>query len=702
MFLNSKNSLLTPIEYLKGVGPQKGELLKKELNIHTFGDMLSVYPFRYLDRRNIAKVKNIQEGEWVQLIGKITHSEVIGVQRAKRLNAIFKDETGGLNLVWFQGISWIEKLIEQDSTFLIFGKVTLFNKFYSITHPEIEVIQQVDFEQLPPFLPVYSSTEKLKARYLSGRAYVKLVSQVFLSIRNEDIIDVLPISIRNEFQLIDHFKAIKNIHFPENEEMLNKAIERLKFEELFLHQITICKLKLNHKKTKGYIFKQVGHLFNTFYQNNLPFELTNDQKKVLREIRQDTLTSYQMNRLLQGDVGSGKTIVALLSMLLALDNGFQACLMAPTEILAQQHFDGIKKLLSPLDLEVGFLTGKTKAKDRREILKKLEEGSIKIIIGTHSLIEDKVVFKNLGLSIIDEQHRFGVAQRAKLWNKNTYPPHILVMTATPIPRTLAMTSYGDLEISVIAELPPGRKPIQTIHRSEMYRAKIMDFLKTEIAAGRQAYIVYPLIEESEKMDYENLYSGYEQVKQFFPSHTYHIVMVHGKQSQEEREQNMQQFVKGHAHIMVATTVIEVGVNVPNASVMIIESAERFGLAQLHQLRGRVGRGAEKSYCVLLTGFKISAIGKERIRTMVEESSGFVISEKDLELRGPGDIDGLRQSGDMDLRIADIVKDVDIMTMTRNVAIDILQKDPDLNFEEHQYLKDYLLSQKDKEIWSRIS
>ncbi|HMN33146.1 MAG: ATP-dependent DNA helicase RecG [Chitinophagaceae bacterium] len=702
MLLNSKNSLLTPIEYLKGVGPQKGELLKKELNIHTFGDMLSVYPFRYLDRRNIVKVKNIQEGEWVQLIGKITHSEVIGVQRAKRLNAIFKDETGGLNLVWFQGISWIEKLIEQNSTFLIYGKVTLFNKFYNITHPEIEVIQQVDLEQLPSFLPVYSSTEKLKARYLSGRAYVKLVSQVFLSIRNVDIRDVLPISILNKFQLIDRFKAIKNIHFPENEEMLNKAIKRLKFEELFLHQITICKLKLNHKKTKGYIFKQVGHLFNTFYKNNLPFELTNDQKKVLREIRQDTLTSYQMNRLLQGDVGSGKTIVALLSMLLALDNGFQACLMAPTEILAQQHFDGIKKLLLPLDLEVGFLTGKTKAKERREILKKLEEGSIKIIIGTHSLIEDKVVFQNLGLSIIDEQHRFGVAQRAKLWNKNTYPPHILVMTATPIPRTLAMTSYGDLEISVIEELPPGRKPIQTIHRSEMYRAKIMDFLKTEIASGRQAYIVYPLIEESEKLDYENLYSGYEQVKQFFPSHTYNIVMVHGKQSQEEREQNMQQFIKGDAHIMVATTVIEVGVNVPNASVMIIESAERFGLAQLHQLRGRVGRGAEKSYCVLLTGFKISAIGKERIRTMVEESSGFVISEKDLELRGPGDIDGLRQSGDLDLKIADIVKDVDIMTMTRNVAIDILQNDPDLNLEEHQYLKAYLLSQKDKEIWSRIS
>lgn len=702
MFTHSKNSLLTPIEYLKGVGPIKGELLRKELNIHTFGDMLLHYPFRYMDRSSFTQIKDIQEGNYVQLIGKITHSEVVGTHRSKRLTAILKDDTGAIELIWFQGIVGIERLIEQNDNFLIFGKATMFQKFLNITHPEMDVIQQIDIDTFPPFQPVYPSTEKLRNKFLSGRNYVKLVAQLFLSIHEKDIIDILPTTIKEKFNLINSLDALKNIHFPENENKLQQATYRLKFEELFLHQINICKLKLNHKKEKGFLFQQVGINFNTFYKEHLPFELTNDQKKVLKEIRFDTQAGFQMNRLLQGDVGSGKTIVALLSMLLALDNGYQACLMAPTEILAQQHFEGIQKLLNPMNIEVGFLTGKTKAKERKITLSKLESGELKIIIGTHALIEEKVKFQNIGFCIIDEQHRFGVAQRAKLWTKNILPPHILVMTATPIPRTLAMTSYGDLEVSLIKELPPGRKPIITIHRSENYRAKIMDFVKNEIALGRQAYIVYPLIEESETLDYENLYAGYEQVKQYFPAHTYNIAMVHGKQTQDEREQNMLSFVNGKAHILVATTVIEVGVNVPNASVMIIESAERFGLSQMHQLRGRVGRGAEKSYCILLTGFKLSEIGKKRLQTMVEESSGFVISEIDLQLRGPGDIDGLRQSGATELRIADIVKDVELMATTRQVAIYILTQDPNLEKPEFLNLKNHLLLQKDKEIWSRIS
>jgi ATP-dependent DNA helicase RecG len=483
---------------------------------------------------------------------------------------------------------------------------------------------------------------------------------------------------------------------------MQQALYRLKFEELFMHQIGICKLKLNHQKSRGFYFEKVGDYFNQFYKNHLPFELTDDQKNVIREIRLDTQSGHQMNRLLQGDVGSGKTIVALLCMLLAIDNGFQACLMAPTEILAQQHLIGIQELLQEMPVRVGFLSGSVKGKDRKIILQQLEAGEIQILIGTHALIESTVVFKNIGLSIIDEQHRFGVAQRAQLWKKNVLPPHVLVMTATPIPRTLAMTSYGDLEISVIKQLPPGRKPISTIHRTEMHRARVMDFIKTEIQQGRQAYIVYPLIEESEKLDYENLINGYEQVKQFFPDHTYNIAIVHGKQPIEEREQNMQAFVKGKAHIMVATTVIEVGVNVPNASVMLIESAERFGLSQLHQLRGRVGRGADKSYCILLTTPKLSVTGRERMRTMVEETSGFAIAEKDLELRGPGDIEGTRQSGAADLKLADIIKDLPIMEQSRQAAIDILLMDPELTKPEHALLKHQLLQRPDQEIWRHIS
>lgn len=703
MFTNSRDLLQTPIEYLKGVGPLKGDMLRKELSIHTFADMLYLYPFRYMDRSSFAKIQDIPEGgATVQLIGKITYSEIIGGAKARRLSATFKDGTGSVDLVWFQGISGVERAIEQGGNFLVYGKASRFNGYWTITHPEMDAVENIELENFPAFQPVYSSTEKLRTRWLAGRAYVKLVQQLFIAMRPKDIVEMLPDDILQKFNLCDRFFALKNIHFPESEESLQRAIYRLKFEELFLHQIGICKLKLNHKKVRGFVFEKVGDLFNTFYSQHLPFELTGDQKKVLKEIRHNTQTGIHMNRLLQGDVGSGKTIVALLCMLLAIDNGFQACLMAPTEILASQHDVNIRELLAEMDIEVGFLSGKTKAKERKIILQKLQSGEMKIIIGTHALIEDKVLFKNLGLCIIDEQHRFGVAQRAKLWEKNIMPPHVLVMTATPIPRTLAMTSYGDLEVSVIKELPPGRKPITTVHRTETYRAKVMDFIRHEIQEGRQIYIVYPLIEESEKLDYENLYAGYQQVKQFFPDHTYNIAMVHGKQTQEERVNNMQSFVQGKAHILVATTVIEVGVNVPNASVMIIESAERFGLSQMHQLRGRVGRGADKSYCILLTGYKLSAVGKERIKTMVNETSGFAISEKDLELRGPGEIDGVRQSGAADLKIADIIQDVQLMATTRQVAIDILQEDPDLEKIEYHSLKQYLLGRKEKEIWSRIS
>lgn len=701
--LTSKTDVLkTPIEYLKGVGPFKASLLQKELKIFTFGDLLRYYPFRYVDRSNMNQILDIQkDGQYVQLIGTIISFEILGTGRGRRLSATFRDKTGAIELVWFQGISWMEKIVAAGGTFLVYGKASRFGGYWNITHPDLEKIDpNTDLNK--GLAPVYSSTELLKQKGLSGRNFVGLVAQLIAFLKEKDIPEYLPIEVIRNHQLCNAWFALNAIHFPRSPDDLSKATYRLKFEELFLHQIGICKLKLNHKKTIGFRFEKVGDAFNTFYSKHIPFELTDDQKTVLREIRLDTQQGYQMNRLLQGDVGSGKTIVALLCMLLAYDNGFQSCLMAPTEILAQQHFSGISELVQNINLSVRFLSGTVKGAERKTILKELEAGTIDILIGTHAIIEDAVRFKNLGLSIIDEQHRFGVAQRAKLWDKNIKPPHILVMTATPIPRTLAMTSYGDLDISVIKNLPPGRKPITTVHRTEMQRAKVMDFIKNEISLGRQAYIVYPLIEESEKLDYENLMSGYEQVKQFFPEHTYKISMVHGKQPLELRERNMKDFVEGHTHIMVATTVIEVGVNVPNASVMLIESAERFGLSQLHQLRGRVGRGSDKSYCILLTSSQINPTARERMYTMVNESSGFAISEKDLELRGPGDIEGTRQSGTLDLKLADIIKDLPIMEQSRHAAIDILNSDPELNENHHQSLKKILLAQQNGELWSRIS
>jgi ATP-dependent DNA helicase RecG len=702
-FTNQFNVLKTPIEYLKGVGPYKATILKKEIKVFTFEDLLHYYPFRYVDRSKILKVKEIPEdGAFVQLIGRITYTEIIGIGRSRRLVAQCKDDTGIIELVWFQGIAWIEKIIDTGGDFLVFGKANRFNGYWNMSHPDIEKLDASSASQLPQFQPVYTATEKMRANSLSGKPMVKLMQQLFSQIDAHHIIENLPESVLEKHALQSKYLSLQHIHFPNHLSELESAIFRLKFEELFIHQIGICKLKLNHAEVAGYRFMKIGEVFNTFYQHHLPFQLTDDQKQVLREIRLDTQTGKQMNRLLQGDVGSGKTIVALLCMLLAIDNNFQACLMAPTEILAQQHLQSIQELIQNMQIQVGFLTGKIKAKERRTVLQGIEQGNIKLLIGTHALIEDKVIFKNLGLCIIDEQHRFGVAQRAKLWKKNVLPPHILVMTATPIPRTLAMTSYGDLDVSIIKNLPPGRKPISTIHRSESFRAKVMDFIRTEIDQGRQAYIVYPLIAESEKLDYENLMAGYQQVKQFFPDHKYNIAMVHGKQEALIRNHNMQSFVKGDAHIMVATTVIEVGVNVPNASVMLIESSERFGLAQLHQLRGRVGRGADKSYCILLTGEKLSSIGKERMKTMINETSGFAISEKDLALRGPGDIDGLRQSGGAELKLADIVRDVEIMELTRNTAIDILKQDSTLMLPQNTQLRLHLLSLKNTEAWSRIS
>ncbi len=695
--------LNTPIEYLKGVGPLKGDMLRKELSITCFGDLIFFFPFRYVDKSKIEKISNLTANEgFVQLKGKINFYEILGEGRAKRLSAFFNDGSGEIELVWFRGYNWIEKIINTGDVFLIFGKASSFNGKLNISHPEIEKVESETPNHLPSFEAVYSSTEKLKAKNLGGKNFSKLVKQCFTQIDKRSIEENLPQPLLEHFKLMSRFDAISQIHFPTSHEEQHLARQRLKFEELFLMQINICKQKLNHKKSQGFVFQKVGNFFNTFYKNHLPFELTDDQKKVIREVRENTANGFQMNRLLQGDVGSGKTIVALLCMLLALDNGFQTCLMAPTEILAQQHAQSIKKMLQQLDINIALFTGSVKGKDRKKILTDLENGEINIVIGTHALIEDTVVFKNLGLAIVDEQHRFGVAQRSKMWKKNVLPPHILVMTATPIPRTLAMTTYGELETSTIKHLPPGRKEIKTVHRTDKYRPLVMDFLKAEILKGRQAYIVYPLIEESEKLDYESLMAGFSDVVQYFPEPKYKVAMVHGKQDLAQREANMQGFIKGEAQILVATTVIEVGVDVPNSSVMLIESAERFGLSQLHQLRGRVGRGAEASFCILMTSNKLSETARDRIHTMVTESSGFAISEKDLELRGPGDIEGTRQSGALDLKIADLVKDVDLMEKTRHAALAILNVDPQLDREENQCLKKYLMLRKDKMLWSKIS
>jgi len=600
-------------------------------------------------------------------------------------------------------MTWVEKTLKEGETYNAFGKISFFMDKPQIVHPELEIVKDPKAAVKSYLEPVYTTTEKLKAKGLGGRQIGKLTAALFSILPEREVEENLPHYIVERLKLISRYQALLNIHFPSSAAMYDQAVRRLKFEELFIAQVRLAIVRIErHRKSKGFIFQKVGELFNTFYQKHLPFELTGAQKRVLKEIRTDTGTGHQMNRLLQGDVGSGKTIVALLAMLIAIDNGFQCCLMAPTEILAQQHFAGISRLVEGLPIEVKILTGSSSAKERKIIHKGLLEGHIKIVIGTHALIEETVQFQKLGLAIVDEQHRFGVEQRARLWKKSALPPHILVMTATPIPRTLAMTAYGDLDYSIMDELPPGRQPITTVHRFDSARHKVLEFVKSEIDHGRQAYIVFPLIEESAKLDYENLMSGYENVKAFFPEPKYWISMVHGRQSWEIKETNMQRFKNGDTQILVGTTVIEVGVDVPNATVMVMESAEKFGLSQLHQLRGRVGRGAEKSYCILITSTEISNEARERMKTMVNTSNGFEIAEKDLELRGPGDIEGTRQSGVLNFRLASIVHDKPILDAAKKIAEEIVEKDPELVSPENNPLKQYLLSLKGKTPWSKIS
>lgn len=636
----------------------------------------------------------------MQIAGTLVNLSTEGEGRRKRLTAVLYDDTGKIELVWFQNVGWLTKSLREYDKYIVYGKINVFNGFVNIVHPEIEPFK-TDTTVIGR-QPVYSTTQKLEARGISNRNFAKLTQALFERLQESDIEEFLPPGLLESYQLMPRSQAFANIHFPQSEALEQAAVHRLKWEELFASQMMVARLKQSHVQQQGWVFAQVGSHFNNFYKEQLPFALTNAQKRVLKEIRTDTLKGAQMNRLVQGDVGSGKTIVALMAMLLALDNGFQACMMAPTEILARQHYRGISELLEPMGIQVAFLSGTVKGKERKQILAQLQDGNIPIVIGTHALIEDPVQFRNLGLAIIDEQHRFGVDQRARLWKKNNLPPHILVMTATPIPRTLAMTLYGDLDVSVIDELPPGRQVIKTVHRFDAQRAGVMQFTRTEIDKGRQVYIVYPLIEESEKLDYESLLAGYEQVKMWFPDHKYHIAMVHGQQDRDERERNMERFVQGKAHIMVATTVIEVGVNVPNASVMLIESAERFGLSQLHQLRGRVGRGSEQSYCILLTGNNLSEEGKKRMHIMCSSSNGFEIAEKDLEIRGPGDMYGTRQSGTLSFKLADIVMDSHILEETRHAALQLMQQDPQLQRPENIKLQNLFKQHKQQSYWSQIS
>lgn len=686
------NSVLdTPVEFIKGVGPSRADVLKKDLGLFTFQDMLAHYPFRYIDRTKYFKINQINlDSQYIQIIGRVISKKVIGEKRAKRIIAVFKDETGIMELVWFQSLKWVEDNIVVGTAYVAFGKPTLFNGTFSISHPEMELYQNKPAGRGNLTLqPVYNSTEKLKKFNLDSKGLQRLIAGLLDQVIPQ-VPENLPPYILNKYQLPDKRMALLNIHFPKNQKDLNAAERRLKFEELFFIQLQLLHNKqLRQLKFKGVTFEKVGEKVNRFYKEFLPFELTNAQKRVVKEIRIDTQRGVQMNRLVQGDVGSGKTAVALMSMLLANDNGYQACMMAPTEILARQHYASITELVTDDLVRVAILTGNTKKKDRIILHEQLENGEIDILIGTHALIEDKVQFKNLGLVVIDEQHRFGVEQRAKLWRKNVIPPHILVMTATPIPRTLAMTLYGDLDVSVIDELPAGRKPIETKHLFEGQRLRMFGFMKQEIAKGRQVYIVYPLIKESEKLDLLHLEAGVEQLSYQFPRPDYQMSIVHGQMPNADKQFEMQQFIEGKSQIMVATTVIEVGVNVPNASVMVIENAERFGLSQLHQLRGRVGRGSDHSFCILMSGNKLSKEGKVRLDTMVRTNNGFEISEIDLQLRGPGDITGTQQSGVLDLKLADLAKDQIILSEARNTVIELFETDPQLENPENALLKAHL-------------
>ncbi len=696
--------LQSPIEYLKGVGPQRGDLLRKELNVHTFGDLLQHFPYRYVDKTRVFPISAITPNmDTVQVRGTLIELEESGVQKARRLNGVLQDDSGTLDLIWFQGVQWAKRGLTTGGEYLVFGKVSWFKNRPQITHPEIEPVDTENVSGKNFLEPVYPTTEKLKQKFITGRAIGKLVSALLPQLSPADLPEFLPVAVLQQMGIMQRYDAMRHIHFPPNMELAQAALYRLKFEELFLVQLRLNEVKIKrHRSSRGVVFSKVGEHFNTFYNQHLPFPLTNAQKRVIKEIRADTARGHQMNRLLQGDVGSGKTIVALLCMLIALDNGYQCCLMAPTEILARQHYEGISELLRAMNIKVGLLTGSTRSAERRELLQEAADGSLSILLGTHALIEDTVQFKNLGFVVIDEQHRFGVEQRSKLWQKAEIPPHVLVMTATPIPRTLSMTLFGDLDCSVMDELPPGRKPVTTVHRLESARHNVMEFARQQIALGRQVYIIFPLIEESEKISYENLMRGYENVKAFFPEPTYWISMVHGKMDLAEKDTNMMRFKKGETQIMVSTTVIEVGVNVPNASVMIIESAEKFGLSQLHQLRGRVGRGSDQSFCILMTGFKLTAEARERLKIMCQTNDGFKIAEKDMELRGPGDIEGTRQSGLLNFKLASIVNDSALMEQAQRMALQILEKDIELLQSENLPLRYYLLNQKGKTEWSKIS
>ena len=699
------NGLLnTPIDYLKGVGPNRAKLLKKELKIYTFQDLLSFFPYRYIDKTKYHKIEEINNiKSEIQIIAKIVDIYETGAPRKKRLIAKVQDDTGILELVWFKSHKWIKENITLNKNYIIYGKPNLYKGIYNIPHPELELYKKENIKIRTSLYAVYPSTEKLLQYGITNKVIRKIIRDLLVEIKSK-FVETLPNKILQEYKLIDKNSAIINIHIPKSNDILTKAIRRLKFEELFYLQLQLFKKNISRKeKIKGYNFKKVGDFFNLFYKNHLKFNLTNAQKRVLKEIRNDLGSNAQMNRLLQGDVGSGKTIIAFMTALIAIDNEFQVCIMAPTEILSVQHFNNFKDICNLLNINVKLLTGSTKTLERKRIHKELENGELNLLIGTHALIEDKVRFKNLGIAIIDEQHKFGVAQRSKLWKKNILPPHILIMTATPIPRTLAMSAYGDLDISTIDEMPPGRKEITTVHRKENSRLKVIRFLRKEISKGRQVYVVYPLIKESEKMDYKDLIDGYNTLSRDFPLPEYQISMVHGRMKPEDKEYEMERFISGKTNILVSTTVIEVGVNIPNASVMIIESAERFGLSQLHQLRGRIGRGKYKSYCILMTGNKTTNDSKIRIDTMVKSSDGFVIAEKDLELRGPGDIMGTQQSGVIPLKIANIVEDKATISLIRNYIKELLVSDKDLKKDENKIiLETYQHLNKNNNIWDYIS
>ncbi len=679
--------LKNDIKFLKGLGPKRAELLNNELNIFTFEDLLNHYPFRYIDRSKFYKVSEIKEGlPNIQAKGIIRNFKTKGSKYKQYLTAEFSDETATIELIWFKGVKWIMQNIIAGKEYIVFGKPARYGRKINIAHPEIDTLEDAKKKMSSSLQAVYPSTEKLTKKGLNSKAINKALADVFTKL-SAKIPETLPAYIIQKLKLITRHEAIKNIHFPKDNNTLQKAIFRLKFEELFFIQINVLQLKYNRKiQFKGYKFSKVGSCFNNFYKENLPFELTGAQKRVIKEIRKDFASGKQANRLLQGDVGSGKTLVAFMLMLIAIDNDFQASIMAPTEILAQQHFVTISEFVKGLGINVGILTGSTKTKERRLLHENLKNGNIQILIGTHALIEDVVQFKNLGLVVIDEQHRFGVAQRAKMWKKNKRPPHIIVMTATPIPRTLSLTIYGDLDISIIDELPPGRKEVKTIHSFDAKRLQVFKFLKEQIKAGRQIYIVYPLIYESEHFEYKDLEDGLESISRAFPPPKYATSVVHGQMKPEEKEKSMNLFVKGITNIMIATTVIEVGVNVPNATVMIIESAERFGLSQLHQLRGRVGRGADQSYCILMTSYKLSKDAKKRIDTMVETNDGFKIAEVDMKLRGPGDTEGTRQSGmPFELKLANLRDDYKILELARHTAVDVLDADAELKKDTNQIL-----------------